>query len=336
METDTTMSQSEAQLDPPADLDPIVSSSDLLGDPERLRRRFQEDGYLYLPELVPRPRLQALQAEIFAICRERGWFAPESTSIERDEPRIVPVNEGEPEFFEVYDAVQRLESFHSLAHDDAILGVMRVILDETAFPHPLSICRLMFPDNNEAATPPHQDYPNNQGTTELYTCWMPLTDCPIELGGLSLLPGSHRHGLLPLAFALGPGKRTAVVPDELVDRRWVGGSYRVGDALIFHSLLLHRSLHNRTKRMRLSVDYRYQSVQGALTEQVLHPHYRRFTWDEIYQGWQSDRHQYYWRSLPLQFAPWKAEYHALPEDHLAEAIRLENEYNRRRAAKKEQ
>lgn len=319
---------------PSSETHPFTCSSDLLDDPGRLRSRFQEDGYLYLKELLPVSSLRSLQEEIFSICRERGWFAPGALSVERDEPAIGPVNEGEPEYFDVYDEIQRLEALHSLPHEESLLRVMRALLDETAFPHPLSICRLMFPDNNEAATPPHQDYPNNQGTAELYTCWVPLTDCPTWLGGLSLLPGSHRFGIFPLEFALGPGKRTAVLPPELEGRPWVAGDMQLGDVLIFHSLLLHRSLHNRTSRMRMSVDFRFQSVHGALTEQTLHPHFQRLTWAEIYSGWESDRYQYYWREMPLQLVPWNTRYHELPEEHLAEAIRLENAYNRRRAEKR--
>jgi hypothetical protein len=45
----------------------------------------------------------------------------------------------------------------------------------------------------------------------------------VQLGGLSILRGSHRIGMAPLEFALGPGNRQA-----------------------------------KTDRMRLSVDYRFQ------------------------------------------------------------------------------
>lgn len=322
----STDSQSTRQLH----LEPIVDSSPLLSSPEALRRRFQDEGYLYLRGLLDVSRVRALQEDIFACCREKGWFDPGTTSIENGPPVVVPVNEGEAPFFRVYDEVQKLESLHTQAHDSDITRVMRMLLDETAFPHPLSICRLIFPDNNEAITPPHQDYPNNQGTTELYACWMPLVDCPVERGGLAMLPGSHRYGLLPLEFSLGPGNRQAVVPAELAQQSWVGGDYRPGDVLIFHSLMLHRSLPNLTDRMRLSVDFRYQSVHEPMTESCLNPHFGRLSWDQIYAGWASREYQYYWRKLPLKFAPWTTRYHDLPDDHIKEATRQFWRYNAHR------
>lgn len=311
-------------------LEPIADSAGLLSEPQRLRQRFTEDGCLYLRGLLDVSRVRRLQEDIFRCCREKGWFAPSAASVESDSPVIVPVNEGEEAYFRVYDEVQKLESLHSLAHDPDLMAVMKTLLDDTAFPHPLSICRLIFPDNNEAITPPHQDHPNNQGTTQLYACWIPLVDCPVARGGLAMLPGSHRHGLFPLKFSLGPGNRQAVIPENLEQRSWVGGHYQPGDVLIFHSLLLHRSLPNLTDRMRLSVDFRYQSVHEPMTDQCLNPHFDRLSWAQIYSGWQSDKNQYYWHGLPLKFVPWTTRFHDLPEDHVREAVRQVWQYNARR------
>ncbi|QKE65034.1 phytanoyl-CoA dioxygenase family protein [Aquipseudomonas campi] len=309
---------------------PIQASNHLLNDPAALRAQFQEQGYLYLQNLLPRQKIQATLDDIFSVCRNQGWFASDSTSVQADRPLVPPALEGEAEFFHVYDQVQRLESFHTLAHQPEILAVMRLLLDESAFPHPLSICRLMFPNNPETTTPPHQDFPNNQGTTELYACWIPLSDCPIRLGGLAFMPGSHKNGLLPLEFSLGAGNRQATLPDEIKERPWVTGDYQQGDVLIFHSLMLHRSLDNLSEHMRLSVDYRYQSVHSPLTEGCLHPHFKRLSWDEIYNSWESKEFQYYWQQLPLSFAPWSTEYHDIPEEHLREAVKLARAYRKRR------
>ncbi len=71
---------------------------------------------------------------------------------------------------------------------------MRKVLGESAFPHPLKIARVAFPDHYEASTPPHQDWPNNQGTTELTAAWIPACDITPELGGLAILRGSSQLG----------------------------------------------------------------------------------------------------------------------------------------------
>lgn len=320
----------------PLQLLSIKDSSNLLADPDALRDRFEEDGYLYLKGLLPKVQVQALQAQIFAVCKRKGWFAADDNAFETALPRIVPAVEGEAEYFAVYDEVQRLEAFHALPHQPALMSVMRALLDETAFPHPLSICRLMFPNNTETTTPPHQDYPNNQGTTELYACWMPLSDCPVELGGLAFMPGSHKHGLLPLKFSLGAGNRQAVLPEALKDKPWVTGDYQQGDVLIFHSLMLHRALDNQTDRMRISVDYRYQSAREPLTAGCLKPHFQRESWEAIYSNWSTSELQFYWEKLPLRFVDWTDDYHQLPDDHLKAAVGQSIRYKNRRAKMAEQ
>ena len=102
---------------------------------------------------------------------------------------------------------------------------------------------------------------------------------------------------------------------------WVGSDFELGDAIVFHSQTLHRSLPNRTDRIRLSVDYRFQREGEALTEGCLLPHFGRETWDEIYQGWARTDLQYYWLAKRYTVDPWDPTHHALPDDAFEDAIR---------------
>ena len=152
------------------------------------------------------------------------------------------------------------------------------------------------------------------------------------LGGLAVLRGSHRHGVLPLDRHLGPGNRQAVVPIEMLEElRWVTTDYAAGDVLLFPSTTVHASLHNITEfNLRISVDFRWQLKGEALTDIVLHPHFQRLTWDEIYAGWRSDRYQYYWEHLDYEVVPFE-EYPLLsPMDDVAWDEVLEPEERARR------
>ena len=158
-------------------LAPLECSAALLATPDVLRQRFAEQGYAFFRGVLPPDTLYSLRRRILSICASAGWIAGGEALDEARATRI-PVNEGEPEYFAVYDEVQRLEEFHALPHHPQAVRLMRALLGESAFPHPLGITRLMFPSNIECATPPHQDYPNNQGTADLLACWIPLGDCP--------------------------------------------------------------------------------------------------------------------------------------------------------------
>jgi hypothetical protein len=285
---------------------PMRGSTDLLGDPEGLRARLAEDSYLYLPGLLDAQKVLDLRRDVVEVLGARGWLRNDQYLIDAISV-IPPLREGEDAFLEVYDAVQRLEAFHTLAHDPDLVQVMQQVVGPTAFPHPLKIARLSFPANYEVSTPPHQDYPNNQGTQALTASWIPLGDCPLDLGGLAVLRGSHRYGVLPLDVHPGPGNRQAVVPLEMLEElRWVTTDFSAGDVLLFPSTAVHASLHNASEHnMRLSVDFRYQQEGEPLTEMVLHPHFQRQTWEEIYAGWSSTTHQYYWRDLDFEIVPFE-------------------------------
>ena len=85
--------------------------------------------------------------------------------------------------------------------------------------------------------------------------------------------------------------------------------------------------NNDKQRMRLSVDYRYQCEGEDITLKCLEP--KRFTWDEIYEGWECNELKYYWKNKDINIVPWQ-EMNTLPEDHLLNAIQKEIKYEKLR------
>jgi ectoine hydroxylase-related dioxygenase (phytanoyl-CoA dioxygenase family) len=177
---------------------------------------------------------------------------------------------------------------------------MEAISEEQVLVHPRHIARMMFPTKANAPTPPHQDHVHIQGTKTVYTCWLPAGDFPETLGGLAVMPGSHKLGLLPLRASEGAGGRAVIL--DGVEQTWSHGDFRAGDAIIFHSLTVHKSVPNQfPDRMRLSVDYRYQPLSLPLEEKSLKSHCDMITWDEVYAGWPTDDLKYYWQKHDLAF-----------------------------------
>lgn len=308
-------------------LEPMYEANELLDNPTALRERLQQDGYLLLRNIIPVEYLTELKDQMTEVLAELGWIAGGE---ERMQARAIsrPRREGQPKFFRAHDRIMKFEALHSLAHETHLMEVMRQVLGEKAFPHPLCITRLVFPDAPELSTPPHQDFPNNQGTPNLTAAWIPLADCSIEDGSLAVMEGSNKFGVLPLKFHLGAGNRRAVLPEALSSCRWVGADFKAGDILLFPSLTVHKAMENHnTDRMRLSVDFRYQLEGEALTEGCLKPHFQRLSWDEIYQGWNSGELKYYWREKEFVEVPWNPELHALPDEHVDEAYEQELAFN---------
>jgi ectoine hydroxylase-related dioxygenase (phytanoyl-CoA dioxygenase family) len=293
-------------------------STHLLSDVDALRTRFRDDGYVFLRGVVATDVLSALRSAITSVCARHGWFRPGTDPIDA-RTAIEPCVEGDESYAIVYDEIQRLEELHAVPHDPSVARCMTSIVGDSAFPHPLSIARLAFP-RTEWVTPPHQDYPNNQGTEDLVACWIPLGDCPVDLGGLSVLRGSHRFGVAPVDFALGAGNVEAQLDQRYAQLQWVGGDFELGDALVFHSLTVHRSQPNITDRLRLSVDYRFQREGEALTAGCLEPHFGRLSWEDVYRTWTRDDLKYYWRDKRYVVVPWDPQLRELTEDQIRQAV----------------
>lgn len=306
---------------------PMFEANGLLGNAAAVHARLQQDGYLFFRNIVPPDVLAGLRDQITQVLAEQGW-------IEGGEQRMAakaivrPLREGQPKFFKAHDRIVKLEALHSLAHETNLMSVLRQALGDTVFPHPLSIVRLVFPDSPELATPPHQDFPNNQGTPDLTAAWMPLGDCAIQDGSLAIMEGSHKFGVLPLKFHLGAGNRRAILNEDVLACRWVGADFKAGDVVLFTALTVHKAMENyNQERMRLSVDFRYQLEGEALTAGCLQPHFNRLSWEEIYRDWKSDKFKYYWRAKNFVEVPWDSTLHELPEGHVDEAYEQQLAYN---------
>jgi hypothetical protein len=282
----------DTTIDTAIEYKPFFDASPLLGDAAALRERMDQDGYLFLPGLLPSAQVARLYEEILALCREAGWTDASGRPL--GEPRL----EGADDWWPVYDRLQKLESFHALAHVPALTGVVEALVREPVFPHPRNIARITFPAATFFTTPAHQDFPLIQGTTETYTAWTPLCDCPEDRGGLGILDRSHRVGMLPVHSAVGPGGTR--VDTDLPGCTWRGQDMGAGDVLLFHSYTVHSGRPNVSKAdLRISADYRYQGVSQPVSPGSLKPHYERLTWDEITDGWKNRDLVRYWERLPL-------------------------------------
>lgn len=256
----------------------------LLNDIPSLRRRFFEDGFVFIGGLLPAEDVLRLRRDVLAALDRCGWLAAGSDETS-PRPTTQARREGDPEFWGLYADVQRLQSFHEFAYRPELLGVARALIDDEVLVHPRKIARMMLPHDAEFTTQPHQDYRPVQGSADTLTIWLPLGDCPLELGGLRTLAGSPSDGLLPIRAGSGVSGSTVDVADD--DERWRAGAYRAGDVIVFHSLTVHAALPNRTDALRLSVDYRYQSATDPVDRGSLLPHSYPLipAWEELTRDW---------------------------------------------------
>jgi ectoine hydroxylase-related dioxygenase (phytanoyl-CoA dioxygenase family) len=287
----------------------FVDSLPLLENPNALRARALEDGYLFFRGLLPVADVLALRAEFLAVVERHGWRTPnqdalgdliEKTAIDEVSDADMRLDIGVS--IAAYNDVQRLERFHRLPHHPKLLALFSTLFGRRPFVHPRHIARMVTPHRGMVPTPIHQDFPLIQGSQNTWTCWFPLGDCSREIGGLSILRGSHRNGYLPVQMTGGAGGLEAQLCEGETD--WLEIDYRCGDVLIFPCFTVHRALRAiSTDRIRLSLDVRYQPDDEPIEAKSLQPHCD-LSWEEIYAGWTSRELQYYWNALNLEASPW--------------------------------
>ena len=287
-------------------MQPFLDSTSLAADPDALNERLDAEGYLFVRGLLPRPAVLDVRRQCRAVAAAGGWLDPAHPVDEGVANHAAACTDPEPRYVEVFRRLYVLEALHTLKHHPAILGFFERLFGESVLVHPLFVMRNIFPQRPESTTPAHQDYVHIQGTPRTYTVWMPLGDCPLEQGSLTVAAGSHRDGVRDFRVTNGSGGLEVVDP---LAGRWRASSFSAGDVLIFHSLTVHKGLPNLSNRLRQSMDARYQRVSEPVSELSLSPYANLFTWDEVYAGWKSTAFQYYWRRLPITLGEFDKKYY---------------------------
>lgn len=287
----------------------LKESNDIRDNADELRQRLDDDGYLFFRRLLDPAQLLKLRRDMLTVMQLGGWLVAGTDPIDGIADPAARSTEGDPEYTDVYHEVYKLQSFHEIGHDPTLIALLERIRGCPMMSQPQKVARLWFPKFTEHTTPVHQDFVHFQGTHDNLTCWSPVGDCPRELGGLAVLAGSHKvNRVLDHHFSLGAGSLivdSAEYPE--LDQQWYTTDYQIGDTLIFPALTIHKALPNLTEdRLRVSLDNRYQRVGDPIAEHMLNPHLSSMSplsWEDVYAGWDSEEHQYYWKQYDTPVIP---------------------------------
>jgi len=271
-----------------------------------LRAAMSEKGYLLVREVLPRSDVDRVLGEVAQVIAAAGWLLPRHEPTERVADVKAACGDPDPGFKRTYRQVFNLAAFHGLPHHPALARVMKMLAGRHLLVHPKPIGRLIFPHCERLTVHAHQDYRFMGGDPECYTAWIPLHDCPLKVGPLQILEGSHLFGFQDHE------DENLHVPEIPAGREtggeWAGGRINAGDVLIFHSLTVHAAAPNRSQQMRLSLDCRFQDYRRVLNPAVLaFAGESGKSWERIYGDWQSDELKYYWKTLPLNLKPSRLE-----------------------------
>jgi len=242
-------------------------ADDLRGDPAALRARLDEDGYLLLRRVHPPERVAAARRVVVEALRERGRLAD---GADGDDLR------GRGMGFLGDRAVTHHGDFLALVESPELFAFFADLFGEPALTYDWKWMRAV---GDGDATGAHMDTVYmGRGSRRLHTCWIAVGDVSLEEGALAICEGSHRAG--SLARVRETYGRMDVDRDrtegwfsedpmeiaELGGGRWCSTDFRAGDVVVFGIHLFHASLRNRSGRLRLSCDTRFQPASEPADE----------------------------------------------------------------------
>lgn len=224
----------------------LQDSNHALGDPARLEAIYEEQGYLLLRGVLDPVSVRTALRRMMAVMARHGVIA-----VDAEEPVWTGVSgpggmEESPEFSGICKDL--VEDRTNLAFFEGLLGErpasVPIVQYRSYAPHtPLSMV--------------HQDGFFSPGIHGFRPVWMPLMTIDPEVGGLMLVPGHHRHGLIhnvakPPAFP---------IPADMIPQdQWATTTFYAGDVLVIHPHMPHVGAYNRSNRVRFSIDTRIQSA----------------------------------------------------------------------------
>jgi ectoine hydroxylase-related dioxygenase (phytanoyl-CoA dioxygenase family) len=272
------------------------------------RRAMQEEigsrGYVLVRGLLPRNTVDSLLGEITQILSAAGWLLDGYDPHERIADKSAACGDPDSSFKRTYQEVFNLESFHALPHHPELRHAMRMLVGDQLLVHPKPIGRLIFPDCERLVVRPHQDFRFMDGDPDCFTAWIPLHDCPVNLGPLQVMEGSHRFGVQVHEQTFIP----QIPEGRALGGDWVSGQINAGDVLIFHSLTVHAASPNLSDTLRISLDCRFQDYARAFNPaNLVFAGESGKSWEKTYAGWRTNEFKYYWKTLPLNFKPSKTE-----------------------------
>lgn len=252
-------------------------------EPEALRNRVEEDGYVLLRGLLDPVKVLAARRRVLEQLDEAGQLDPGAPLMEGKfrpgadiyyfRPELAQKNNAELQELLYAPGGELMQFFARFLGGPVLHYDFTWLRCITKGPGTQSHCDIVY---------------MGRGTQRLYTAWVPLGRADFETGGLCVLEGSHKNERLQRTYgsrdvdsycenrpedkaltSYGNNGWLSDDPNKIrrqLGSRWLVAEYEPGDAVVFCMHLVHGGLDNHSDRLRLSSDSRYQLASEPVDE----------------------------------------------------------------------
>jgi phytanoyl-CoA hydroxylase len=171
-----------------------------------------------------------------------------------------------------------MEEFFSIFFNNQLLDIVEKILGDEILLYPNYSVRPKLPDFEAARVLWHQDAgytamgnnTDHTGNLRMVNVWTPLVQATVVNGCMQFVPGSHKMGVVPHVKK----QYYLEIASEYLEptlKDAVNIELNPGDVVLFHNLLFHQGLPNKSDHIRWSLDWRYlDATQPTLRQEKGH------------------------------------------------------------------
>jgi len=254
----------------------LRDSSDVRGQPDVLRSRLQEDGYVFLRGVIPKEDVARARGEVLGVLDEDGLL---DKGHPKEEGVVAGDHDGDQGMIKglAESGIIYRPSFQCATNNDALFDFFAKFFGEEVTTFDYKWVRAVKPGESSGF---HMDSVYMaRGSRDLVTCWIPLMEVPWEMGGLAVVPGSNHlenyktmretYGELDLdKDDVGGTGWFSADPEEVLKygSRFETAHFMPGDIVFFTLKTVHGSAVNQSNRWRMSVDVRFQPASHPIDE----------------------------------------------------------------------
>lgn len=264
-------------------------------DAAELSRRFETQGYVIAKGILGQEVLRSVQREMERLVdlhAEKLMAAGNAESLFLEEPfktRLICLYKTcQDQAPKVFREELHRQGLFQLFFNPAILKMVEIVLGDEIRLYPNYSARPKLPDWEGTRVLWHQDGGYTEqlktagrdliDTLRMVNVWTPLVPARVENGCMQFIPGTHKLGSVP---HIQKEHYLEISPEYIGPRLNQAANIELdpGDVVLFHNLLFHQGLPNRSKSIRWSLDWRYQDAtqptmrkeNGHLALSRMHP-----------------------------------------------------------------
>lgn len=226
------------------------------------RQSYAEDGFVCVPQFLNAEEIATIEEAIEKILDQALLIrkADLSHTSSLDEKWIF-LKKNYPKIkSHAYDLIKHLNQVLSLSTSQKMYQYISPILGSNFL---IDKPQIRFDDgDDDRLLPMHQEVYGQINYASM-NVWIPFMDTEKGRGGLAVIPGSHKLGLLPHQFYGDMNNSHGVRPEFLSDDRITVMKINAGDALFFDSYLIHGSTPNKSELIRKTFVSRFNKIEGT-------------------------------------------------------------------------